>query len=71
MTAQQLERLSELSAFAHDFYWRSNPAAARRFQDAARTASLLAADLAKQEERAFLQAQITDLRIALDGPAVA
>ena len=71
MTAQQLERLSELSPFAHDFYRRTNPAAARRFQDAARTASLLATDLAKQEERASLQTQMTDLRIALDGPVVA
>ena len=71
MTAQQLERLSELAAFAHDFYRRTDPAAARRFQDAARTASLLAVDLAKQEERASLQVQITDLRAALDGPAVA
>lgn len=71
MTAQQLERLSELAAFAYDFYRCSKPAVARRFHDAAQTASLLAVELAKQEERASLQAQITDFRAALDGPAVA
>jgi hypothetical protein len=71
MTAQQLQRLAELSAFAHDFYRRSNPAAARRFQDTAHTATLLAGDLAKQEDRASVQRQITDLRVAFDGPAVA
>ena len=70
MTAQQLRRLAEQAAFAHDFFRPTNPAAARRFRDAAEAASALADQLAEQEHLASLRLDIEKLKADL-GPSVA
>jgi hypothetical protein len=71
MTAKQLEHLAELSAFAEDFYRRTNPAVARRFRDTAATATRLGKEMARAEERTRLQREVTQLRAEAFGPAVA
>lgn len=71
MTTKQLAYLAELSSFAEDFYRRTNPAAARRFRDAAATAVRLGADMARAEERVRLQQEVAQLRADISGPAVA
>ena len=71
MTAAQLARLAELSALAEDFYRKANPSAAHRFHDAAVSASLLAKELARAEERSRLQIEVAQLRQDVFGPSVA
>lgn len=71
MTARQLERLAELSATAEDFYRKSDPSAARRFRDAAVTASVLAKELARAEEQSRLQLEVAELRQEVMGHTIA
>ncbi len=70
MTAQQLQRLAEQAAYAHDFFRPTNPAAARRFRDASEAASALADQLAEQEHLAALRLDVERLKADL-GPSAA
>ena len=71
MTAKQLAHLAELSAFAEDFYRKTNPAAARRFGDAAATATRLGDEMIDAEGQARLQQEVAQLHVEDFGPAVA
>ena len=68
MTAQQLRRLAEQAAYAHDFFRPANPAVARRFRDAAEAASALAVQLAEEEHLAALRLDVEKLKADL-GPS--
>jgi hypothetical protein len=70
VTAQQLRRLAEQAAYAHDFFRPTNPAVARRFRDAAEVASALADQLAEEEHLAALRLDVANLKADL-GPSAA
>jgi hypothetical protein len=70
VTAQQLRRLAEQAAYAHDFFRPTNPAVARRFRGAAEVALALADQLAEQEHLAALRLDVEKLKADL-GPSVA
>jgi hypothetical protein len=59
MTAAQLAHLAELAAFAADFFADTDPAAARKFGDAALRADALSVDLRREEEHAFRGTELT------------
>ena len=70
MTAAQLAHLAELAAFAADFFADTDPAAARKFGDAALRADALSVDLRREEEHALQGFELSDSYIqpAHDAP---
>jgi predicted HAD superfamily phosphohydrolase len=52
MTAAQLARLAELSAYAADFFAITNPQAARAFSDTALRADILSDRVRREEQQA-------------------
>ena len=66
MTPAQLSHLAEQADFAAGFYAVTNPAAARRFKEAATTAVQLSAQLERQQQIARLRAELADIRGRLD-----
>jgi hypothetical protein len=60
MTAAQLAHLAELAAFAADFFADTDPAAARKFGDAALRADALSVDLRREEDQAVKGVNPTD-----------
>jgi hypothetical protein len=63
MTAAQLARLAELSAFAADFFAATDPSAARKFGDAALRADALSIELRREEEHARQGVEGTDAQL--------
>lgn len=63
MTAAQLAHLAELAAFAADFFADTDPAAARKFGDAALRADALSVDLRLEEEHAIRGVELTDAHL--------
>jgi hypothetical protein len=66
MTPSQLAHLAEQAEFAAGFFAVTNPAAARRFSDAATTALQMSTQLERREQLARLRAELADIRRRLD-----
>ena len=66
MTPGQLDRLAEQSEFAAGFYVITDPAAARRFADAAQAARRLSEQLERQQQLSRLRADLADVRTRLN-----
>jgi hypothetical protein len=66
MTPTQLKHFAEQAEFAAGFFAVTNPAAARRFNEAAATAVQLSATLERQQQLARLRAELADIRRRID-----
>ena len=66
MTPTQLKHFAEQAEFAAGFFAVTNPAAARRFSEAAATAVQLSVALEGQEQLARLRAELADIRRRID-----
>jgi hypothetical protein len=66
MTPSQLARLAEQAEFAAGFFAVTNPAAARRFSEAATTALQMSTQLERREQLARLRTELADIRRRLD-----
>lgn len=66
MTPAQLIHLAEQAEFAAGFFAVTNPAAARRFSEAATTALQLSANLDRQQQLVRLRAELADIRRRID-----
>ncbi len=66
MTPAQLAHLAEQAEFAAGFFAVTNPAAARRFREAATTALQMSTQLERSEQLARLRAELADIRGRLD-----
>lgn len=66
MTPAQLAHLAEQAEFAAGFFAVTNPAAARRFSEAATTALHLSAQLERREQLARLRTELADIRRRLE-----
>jgi hypothetical protein len=66
VTPRQLEHLAEQADFAAGFYAVTNPAAARRFAEAATTARRLSDELDRRMRLAGLRAELDEVKSRLD-----
>lgn len=69
MTSAWFAHFADDALAAADFITQTNPAAARRFGDAAKSARRLSGTLARQERLAQLSVELVDIRLSLGGPS--
>jgi hypothetical protein len=65
MTASQLRRIAEANADAATYYARTNPALARIFSQAAKSAAVLAEQTARAEQLTTLRAELAEIKTVM------